>query len=95
MSAITKGYQIWCFIPPSNLAFFQSSKGPLRTLKLLQREQNHSNAEDARFFGEAWPTAPEKPASNHPFGGQIVTSSQLRVCKHDKLNGWFVVGLTA
>lgn len=24
-----------------------------RTLKLLQREQNHSNAEDARFFGEA------------------------------------------
>ncbi len=25
----------------------------LRTLKLLQREQNHSNAEDARFFGEA------------------------------------------
>ena len=25
----------------------------LRTLKLLQREQNHSNVEDARFFGEA------------------------------------------
>lgn len=31
----------------------------LRTLKLLQREQNHSNAEDARFFGEATGSEPD------------------------------------
>ncbi|CAJ1431043.1 unnamed protein product [Effrenium voratum] len=39
-------------LPPATPAKVQPPVHDEETLKLLQREQNHSNAEDARFFGE-------------------------------------------